>query len=154
MSYEVIAFSQARHPAPHRGRVNLVALLYGLFAGPVAWAGNLMLSYGLAAHACYPGAWPLRQADQGFGFAWPLIVAIHCVALAICASAAFVSFRNWRVTGRENEGHVHHLIEKGEGRTRYLGVIGMGFSALFFAAVLFSAIVLVIEPLCLNQSRP
>jgi hypothetical protein len=65
-----------------------------------------------------------------------------------CRRSGIVSFRNWRITGREVEGHIHHLIEKGEGRTRYLGIIGMAFSLLFFAAVLFGAIVLAIVPLC------
>jgi hypothetical protein len=85
---------------------------------------------------------------SGFGFAWPLIVVCYLLALAICAAAGVVSFRNWRITGREVDGHIHHLIEKGEGRTRYLSIIGMAYSTLFFAAVLFGAIVLAIVPLC------
>ncbi|HEY7663070.1 MAG TPA: hypothetical protein VH934_08115 [Xanthobacteraceae bacterium] len=148
MSDEVIAFSAARHPAQHRERVSLSALFFGLFAAPIVWAGNLMVTYGLATHACYPGAWPLDEISRGFGFAWWLIVGCYVVALAICASAGVVAFRNWSITGQETEGHVHHLIERGEGRTRYLSVIGMAFATLFFAATLFGAIVLIIEPLC------
>lgn len=148
MTDEIIAFSEANHPARHRNRVGLAALFFGLFASPIAWAGNLMTTYALSNHACYPGAEPLSQVIQGFGFAWPLILACYLAALAICLAAGVVSFRNWRLTGSEVEGHIHHLIEKGEGRTRYLGLIGMAFSTLFFAAVLFGAIVLAIIPLC------
>jgi hypothetical protein len=148
MAEEIIAYSEANHPARHRDRVALTTLFFGLFAAPIAWAGNLMLTYGLSAHACYPGSGPLKQAIEGFGFAWPMIVACYIAALAICAASGVVSFRNWRITGQEVEGHIHHLIEKGEGRTRYLSIIGMGFSVLFFAAVLFGAIVLAIVPLC------
>ncbi len=148
MADEVIAFSEANHPAPHRARVRLTALFFGLFAAPIVWAGNLMVTYALAAHACFPGGNPLTQIAQGFGFAWPLIVACYLIALAICAAAGVVSFRNWRITGEEVHGDIHHLIERGEGRSRYLSLIGMGFSILFFSAVLFGAIVLAIIPLC------
>lgn len=148
MADEIIAFSEAHHPGRHRHRIGVVALFFGLFAAPIAWAGNLMVTYALATHACYPDAEPLRQVVSGFGFAWPVILVCYLLALAICAAAGVVSFRNWRITGREVEGHIHHLIEKGEGRTRYLSIIGMAYSILFFAAVLFGAIVLAIVPLC------
>ncbi len=148
MADNVIAYSRAEHPAPHRGRISLAALFFGLFAGPVFWAGNLMTCYGLAAHACYPGPNPLGQAIHGFDFAWPLTIAFHVITLAVCAAAGAVSYMNWTITGRETEGHVHHLMEKGEGRTRYLSLIGMCFSAIFFAATLVSIIIFVFESLC------
>jgi hypothetical protein len=148
MADEVIAFSEARHPAQHRGRVSLSALFFGLFAAPVVWAGNVMTTYALAAHACYPDGTPLDRAIDGFGFAWPLILVCYLITLAVCAGAGFVSFRNWQATGQETEGHLHHLIEKGEGRTRYLSLIGMAFSGMFFAATFVGIIILAIEPLC------
>ena len=102
MSDEIIAFSRAKHPAKHRGRVGLAALFFGLFAAPIVWAGNLMITYGLASHACYPGALPLDSAD-GFGFVWPLILAFYFIALIVCAAGGYVSYRNWSVTGSEAE---------------------------------------------------
>jgi len=148
MANNVVDFSRAHHPATHRERVSLTALFYGLFAGPIVWAGNLMVTYALAVHACFPGVSPLNSPIRGFGFAWWLILACYVVALAVCGSAFFVSFRNWSATGSESEGHVHHLMEKGEGRTRYLSLIGMSFSVLFFFAVCYGIIILAIEPLC------
>lgn len=148
MPDERIAYSAAHHPAKHRGRVGLAAVFFGLFAAPIVWAGNLMVTYGLGSHACYPAGRPLARAIDGFGFAWPLILACYLVALAVAAIAFFVAFRNWRLTGAESAGRVHHLVEIGEGRTRFLGVIGMAFSVLFFGAILFGAIVMAIEPLC------
>ena len=47
MSDDIVAYSLAKHPAPHREKVGLGALLYSLFAAPIVWAGNLMVSYGL-----------------------------------------------------------------------------------------------------------
>jgi hypothetical protein len=143
-----LAYSAAHHPAQHRERVGLTPLFFGLFSGPIVWAGNLMFTYALGAHACYPGRDPLNASIQGFGFAWPLILVSYCVALLVCAAAFAVSLRNWRLTGSESEGHWHHLMEVGEGRTRFLGIIGMAFSLLFFAALVFGIIVLAIVPLC------
>jgi hypothetical protein len=150
MAEELIPYSQSRHPAPHRDRVRLGTLFYGLFAAPIAWAGNLMVTYGLAAHACYPGFVPLDQPVDGFGFVWPLVLACYLVTLLICASGFAVAYHAWRMTGSESEGHWHHLVEVGEGRTRYLSLIGMSFSALFFGATLFGAVVPAIEPLCVH----
>jgi hypothetical protein len=148
MAEDLIAYSESRHPAQHRDRVGLATLFYGLFAAPIAWAGNLMVTYGLAGHACYPGFGPLDQPVDGFGFVWPLVLGCYLLTLLICASGFVIAYRSWRVTGSESEGHWHHLVEVGEGRTRYLSLIGMAFSMLFFGATLFGAIVLAIEPLC------
>jgi hypothetical protein len=54
------------------------------------------------------------------------------------------------LTGRETEGHLHHLMEKGEGRTRYLSVIGMSFATLFFAVTLIGVMTFAIEPPCVH----
>lgn len=148
MPDEMIAYSAARHPAQHRARVSLPAMFYGLFAAPIVWAGNLMVTYGLAAHACYPGHEPLERVIHGFGFVWPLILVFYLITLVLCASAFVISLRNWQITGSETEGHHHHLVERGEGRTRYLGIIGMSFSVLFFVLTVAGAVILAIVPLC------
>ncbi len=150
MSDEYIAYSEARHPAQHRDRVGLIALFYGLFAAPIAWAGNLMVTYGLAVHSCFPGARPLDHVIEGFWFSWWLILACFVITLGICASAFWISFRNWAATGRESEGHLHHLVEVGEGRTRYLSLIGMAFSTFFFAVTVDGFVILAIQPLCVH----
>jgi hypothetical protein len=54
MSDRFIAYSQARYPVPHPGRVSLTMLFYGLWIAPIVWAGNLMVTYALSVHACYP----------------------------------------------------------------------------------------------------
>jgi hypothetical protein len=148
MPDEMIAYSAARHPAQHRARVSLTALFFGLFTAPIVWAGNLIVTYALATHACYPGHGPLDQVINGFGFAWPLILATYLITLVLCAGAFLVSLRTWRITGNESHGHYHHLVEVGEGRTRYLSIIGMAFSVIFFTITVAGAIVLAILPLC------
>jgi hypothetical protein len=59
-----------------------------------------------------------------------------------------VALRGWRATAQESPGPAHHLMEAGEGRTRYLSMIGMGFSLLFFVASVFGILIYAIEPLC------
>lgn len=143
-----IANSLARHPSPHRERVGLGALFYGLFAAPIMWAGNFMVDYALVSYACYPGDSPLPSAQPGLGFVWWLTLGFYGLTLCFCISSFVVSHRNWRVTGSETEGHAHHLMEAAEGRTRYFGIIGMSFSVLFFIATLAGVLIYAFEPLC------
>lgn len=147
MPDEIVAYSLAHHPGPHRERVSLAALFYGLFAAPIVWAGDLMVVYGLIGHACYPGDVPLGQPTASLGGVWSLALACHLLALVLLASSFAVSLRNWRVTGPP-KGHQHHLIERGEGRTRYFGIIGMGFATIFFLITAVETISLGLVPLC------
>lgn len=148
MSDRFIAYSQARRPAPHLGRVTMTMLFYGLWIAPIVWAGNLMASYALSVHACYPGPAPLTHVAAGFGFVWPLILALYLGSLVLCASGFVVSFRNWRLAGPPWGSHADDLVPVDEGRTRYLSLIGMSFSVLFFLVTVLGAVIFAIVPLC------
>jgi hypothetical protein len=148
MATEVLPYSLSHHPAPHRERVSIWAILYGLFIGGIVWAGHLMLNFGLAVHACYPGDIPLARADSGAHWAWPLMLALDIIALALIASGFWVSYRCWVFTGEESEGRYHHLMDVGEGRTRFLGIVGMSFAVTFFLLTLTDTISLAMVPIC------
>jgi hypothetical protein len=145
---DYIAYTASKHPAPHAGKVGLTQLFYGLFAAPIMWAGNFMVDYGLVSYACYPDSRPLLVAQPGLDFVFWLTLIFHVLTLGVCASAAFVAFRSWKATRYESEGHAHHLVEAGEGRARFLALIGVAFSALFLIATIFSALIYAFEPLC------
>jgi hypothetical protein len=147
MPEDVIAYSHSRHPAPYRERVGWFAIFYGLFAAPVFWSGDLMTEFALASHACYPGIVPLAHAEPGFGWVWPTVLGFHILALVLIASGFVVSLRNWRLTGPP-EGHAHHLMEVGEGRTRFIGLVGMAFSMMFFVITATETIAMAWVPLC------
>lgn len=147
MSNDIVAYSLSHHPAPHRDRVALWAILYGLFAAPIVWSGDLMTDYALVSHACYPGDLPLVKAALGWGWVWPLVLAFHLLALVLIASGFLMAYQNWRVTGPP-EGHAHHLLEVGEGRTRFLGIVGMAFSVLFFFIAATETVAMALVPLC------
>jgi hypothetical protein len=106
-----------------------------------------MIDYALVSHACYPGDQPLAAPTMGFGWVWVFALAIDLATLLLIASGALVAYRNWRVTGPP-EGHHHHLVEKGEGRTRYLSICAMGFAFFCFAVTLTKTVALFFFPLC------
>jgi hypothetical protein len=146
MPNDVLAYSLSNHPAPYRERIGLTAILYGLFAAPIVWAGHLMVNYGIVGHACYPGDKPLPPGGPTAWMHW-LLLGLDILTLVLIASGALVSFRNWRVTGPP-ESHQHHLMEVGEGRTRYLAICGMGFSVMFFLITATDTVALAFLPLC------
>lgn len=147
MDEDLIAYSLAKHPAPHRERVSLALILYALFAAPIVWAGDLMIAFGLVGHACYPGDTPLAQPTAGMAHVWPLVLACHLIALALIASGIAAGYVCWIRTGPPH-GHHHHLIEKGEGRTRYIGIVGMGFGAMFFLIAAAELLSHLMVPIC------
>ncbi len=131
---DIVPYSLSQHPDPHRHAVGITALLGALFAAPIFWAGNLMIDYALVSHACYPGDVPLAAPSAGFGFVWPLVFAFHLFTLLVIAGGFALAYRNWRLTGPP-EGHEHELMHRGEGRSRYFGLIAMAWSVIFFVIV-------------------
>lgn len=146
MTSDIVAYSLSRHPSPHRDRIGLKALLYGIFVAPIAWSGCLMADFALVSHVCYPGEFP-RSAPPGLTWIWWVVLALDIVALALIASGFLLSRRNWRVTGPP-EGHEHRLMQVGEGRSRFISVVGMAFSVMFFLITMTQTIALAFLPLC------
>ena len=73
------------HPAPHRHKVSLFALGFGLAAAPLAWAAQTIFGYALSSHACFPGDTP-RSAPL-FAGAEQIAVAINFIAIVATAIA-------------------------------------------------------------------
>jgi hypothetical protein len=123
-------------PAPETRDPRFLWLLFGASAAPLAWLGQMMLSYGITAYVCYPGDHPVALSSGASLFA--LLIASDLVALAICAAAGWVSRNAWT------------RAASSRGRNRFLALWGMMSSLWFFAAVLFNAIASVMVPLCLS----
>jgi small-conductance mechanosensitive channel len=136
------------HPAPHRERSKNGALFTALLAAPTAWIVQLCVNYGLAAQACFP-RWHMRPALPAH-WAWlPAgLIAINLIALAIVALGIFMSWRIWRRTDEEGEGGHSHLINAGEGRTRFLAVWGIWSGVWFFIMTGFNTVALFGVPTC------
>jgi hypothetical protein len=138
----------ALHPAPHRGKVSLAALTFGLVAAPAAWALQLVVNYSLASHVCFPGYRPLASVANGWGSVWSVLLTIELVALAVAIAGGITAYSSWQATREEAAGETTHLVEAGRGRTRFLALWALFTSLAFSFALLFSLTGLFVVPLC------
>jgi hypothetical protein len=136
----------ADHPAPHRAAVGRVALWYGIFGAPFCWSAQLIVTYALAAHACFPQRQPLIRASSSA--AWIAACAVIVVALIGAVAALVISLANWRATQTEKSGEDAALLEAGEGRTRFMAYSGILLSALFIGGVILSGLALLLVRVC------
>lgn len=134
------------HPSPHRKRVALLALWFGIAAAPLAWDAQLLSSVSIAGHACFPKATPLSQPMEG-GLP-SLLIAVNLAAIAVALCGAVVAWSSWRKTRQERPGSVHDLLDVGDGRTRFMAMCGVMVSGLFVIALAFGTVTLTLVPLC------
>ncbi len=146
MATDILDHERMQHPSPHRHRVRAWALAAGLIAPPIAWAMQLIASFALAAHACYPRSAPAPEPTwQGLvGVLW----ALSGVAIAIGLASAALSWRNWSRTRHEKPGSGHALVDAGEGRTRFLAMCGLIVGSAFVIALLWTTSGLLLVPSC------
>jgi hypothetical protein len=138
--------TQTGHPAPHRRRVGLAALLFGIVAAPLAWNAQILFNSALSGYVCYPHSAPLA-APLWVG-SRPIMLAVSLGGIVVAIAAGLISRRSWRRTSDERPGSFHHLLELGEGRTRFMATVGMLTSVLFLIALAFGVSVLCLVPPC------
>jgi hypothetical protein len=148
MAEDTLAAYRIDHPAPHGDAIGRRELAIGLLAAPLAWFVQLVVAYGLASHACFPRDLSLPGAFDGWGWAWTASLVLNLLALLACAAAALLCWRQWRRTRGEASGSHGHLIEAGEGRTRFLAILGLWSGVWFAIAVVAGTILLLEVPLC------
>lgn len=134
------------HPSPHRSRVPNWSTWFAILAAPLAWSLQLVINASLVGHACYPNDVPL--AAPIWNHLGTVSVSIELVALAICLVAGGVGWRNWARSRNEKHGGLHHVVESGDGRTRFMALVGMMTSALFLVATAFATLNLAAVPQC------
>jgi hypothetical protein len=134
------------HPSPHRAKVGAFPIWFAIVAAPLAWNLQLLFNVALVAHGCYPHDEP--RSEPLWNHLATATTAIEAIAMAVCVVAGLVAWRNWRRTREEAAGSAHHLIEGGDGRTRFMAMVGILCSGLFGLAVLFSAGLLAVVPPC------
>lgn len=138
--------SSRGHAAPARHAVGKWALWYGVLGAPTAWLVVQMLDYGAASHVC--GARSAESGAQLVRGTEPWFLWLTGFAFLIALGASSVAYRNWRRTRNEQSGSGHHLLELGEGRTRFMAMCGLLTSVSFSLAFLFTAAFLLVAPLC------
>jgi len=83
-----------------------------------------------------------------FSGLWDVLLTINGAALVVGVLAISIAYRNWRAARREAGGDPQLLIERGEGRTRFLAMCGLLVGCGFVIATLFSSVALLISPVC------
>jgi hypothetical protein len=83
-----------------------------------------------------------------FAGLWDVLVGINGAALVVGALGMTIAYRNWSATRAEGGGDTPYLIERGEGRTRFLAMCGLLVGAGFIVATVFSSVTLLISPVC------
>ena len=141
-------FATPAHPSPARERIALPALFTALAGGPLAWVTQLLVNYGLASATCYPLDFPRTEAVPGWGAVWYGLLAVNLLAIGVALFAAAGSHRYWRATRNEHAGHARHALEAGEGRTRFVALVGLMAGLGFAAALVFDLIALLVVPQC------
>jgi len=124
----------------------LEVLLFGIAAAPLAWDAQILFSSALSGFICYPHASPL--AVPLWGGSRSLMLAVSVIGIVIAIAAGLISWRSWRQTRAERPGSFHHLLEIGEGRTRFMATVGMLTSVLFLIALVFGVTVICLVPAC------
>jgi hypothetical protein len=145
-SHSVTATDGVDHPAPHRAKVNPFLLGFAVVGSPVAWSLEMLVSFPLAAHACFPKDVPVLSPTTP-GLAGILTgIAIALFVVGVLATAA--SMVCWWRTRNEKSGGTHQLLEVGEGRTRFIALCGLIISIGFLIALIFEATALYVVRSC------
>jgi hypothetical protein len=136
----------AIHPAPAARAVTPAALWFGLFGAPVAWSLQLLASYALVAHGCYPDAEPMTMpVVPGLR---TLVLGTGVAALAVALLAGGSAWRSWRATRHEHGGEHEALLEAGEGRTGFMALAGMLLGAVFALGIVMNVVPLLLLQPC------
>lgn len=102
--------------------ISSLALWYGVLAGPLAWAAQLILVFGLPeAIVCAPGAGPGARF-HGLGVE-SVIQITNGAATGLTLLALFVSYRSYR--------RLRAADATEAGRARWMAVAGMFNSTVF-----------------------
>ncbi len=129
------------HPAPQRPLVALWKLWAGLLLAPIAFSLQVVVSYTIGSDLCSAGGAPSP---------WLLMTNIATALLA--GLGIWIAWSNWRVTRHEAGGDIHQSADRGDGRTRFMALFGLSWSALFLFAVVVQALVLVYFGPCIGFS--
>ena len=139
------ARADAGHPAPRAGQLGIWRMLLILGGAPLAWSVQIIAGYATAAYACFPKRAPLSQ---------PVFASLHAGLAVLSAAAIAVSlvclvlaWRSWRATRAEMPGDHQHLLDVGEGRTRFMALSAVISSVLFlFALLLTTSVLMLVQP--------
>lgn len=122
---------------------------FGLFAGPLAWYLQLCTGYALASVPCFNGDGDrLRAPIATLQWTWMAMIVAMGAAVLISLLSLAISWRTYRRTQDEAQGDAQHLLESGEGRTRFLAMWGVFLGSAFAVASAMTAVAFITIPRC------
>ena len=101
-------------------------LSFGFFGGPILWALQIMVGYGLTPLSC------------SLGISWPVYLAVFLSAL-IVLTAGFLAYQSWQAWS-DPEGPDLLDVDERTGRREFIGAAGFFHSALFFVLILATGV--------------
>ena len=134
------------HPAPHRHKVSALKLFAGLLIPPLAWAIELLVSFGISSNAC-----PLTQGQTsrlGFQHESVLLLGVQVICLGAVTGSGLMSRRHWLTVRGEKTDSEHSHVTLGEGRTRFVALGAMLTAVTFAIAILFNLLEPIVIPSC------
>lgn len=138
--------STAKHPAPLRHAASPWRMIFILAGAPIAWLSQLIVAYMLATHACYPHVAP--EIVPTNRFLSPILAIIMGLAVVASCGALWGSWRLWQETRTEAKGKRRQALTFGEGRMRFMAMVGTIVSSLFAVACLFAWIAYILVSPC------
>jgi hypothetical protein len=135
------------HPAPQRHHAAPATVLFALCGAPAVWLMQLLIGFATTSYVCFTGQAHVVLASVP-GWLQPLVIAANLIALAIGLAALAAGIRLLRQTGEEHQERSGGVLDAGEGRTRFLAVIGLFGSAILGIAMLANTFALFMVPLC------
>lgn len=133
--------SRTRPSAP--GTVRLFA---GIVIAPLAWSLQLLVGYGLAAHACYPA--DLALESPLWANLRTIVGAISAALWLVLGAGCAIAWRNWKATRAHSDAGAHQIIQSGGGRPRFMALCGVMVSGLFAVVLLFTSVGILWVPSC------
>lgn len=134
------------HPAPARHKAGVGSLSLGLAVPPLVWSAQSIVGYAISSRTCFAGD-ELRVMPR-LDHLGEILLTISVAAFVLCLMSAASAYRNWLATRQEQGGDRAEIIERGEGRTRFLAISGVLVGATFAVATAFSAVSILLSPLC------
>lgn len=129
------------HPSINRHHVRPWQWSLALLGAPVAWVVQMISSQILVGQACRDSvAMPERLSG------WLAVLHGSCVLVAIAAT--LVTWLLWKRTRPEQDKGRKHVIDIGEGRTRFIVMLGLMGSMIFVVATFFTAGALLLVETC------
>ncbi len=135
-------------PAPEGGRVRLAPMVFAIVAAPLAWFVLVCAGEALASEPCFPYGHRYAAPLSGLEWTWPALIALLTACAVVSVAAIAVSWSMYRATRSEEAGKYAGLLDEGTGRTRFMALWGLLYSAGFCVATLFSLASYIALPRC------